>query len=454
MRRMLIIVSTLIVSLALGWAQAPAVPTVYDLPGVIARVLAANPTIHAARQSVSTAQAKVDEARAGQRPKVQGEAGYLQLAQDPSFTVQPMGTLVFGRSDNPYANISLDWPIYSGGLIQGMIAASRQGVDAARQGYARTQQEIVAEVSTAYYQVQSAQRLVEVMQGQVTTLREAVRVASGLHEQGVVAKLDVLRPTSELASAQTSLTQAENGYQIALSNLTRLLNLPPEAVMTLTPAPETPMPAPVNLSLSIPMAMALRPEMQQLQAYLRAADAQRDIARAGRKPQLGLHAQYDFERSTTYPDTGTWSLALVLRQPLYDGGTAKAQLAEANSQRAELRDQEEALRQGITMQVTTAVLNMQAEEKSVQSATQANATAEEAYRAAEDSYKNQVVPMIDVLSAQSALTNARVQLALAEFGRQTALIQYHLALGDAPREGEAPPSQTKREGGVPPSQIK
>ena len=52
--------------------------------------------------------------------------------------------------------------------------------------------------------------------------------------------------------------------------------------------------------------------------------------------------------------------------------------------------------------------------------------------------------MIDVLSAQSALTNAHVQLALAEFGRQTALIQYHLALGDTPaaakeiREGEVP----------------
>jgi outer membrane protein TolC len=48
--------------------------------------------------------------------------------------------------------------------------------------------------------------------------------------------------------------------------------------------------------------------------------------------------------------------------------------------------------------------------------------------------------MIDVLSAQSALTTTRVQLALAEFDRQTALIQYHLALGDTPDPTKDAPS--------------
>lgn len=431
--RHLISISMLIIAISLAWPQSAAAPASYDLAAVVERVLAANPTLHAARQAVTTAQAKVEEARTGRRPRVQGEAGYMQLAQDPSFTVSPMGTLVFGKADNPSANISLDWPIYSGGLIDGMIAASRQGVGIAWQDYARRRQEIVAEASTAYYQALSAQRMVEVMQGQITTLKEAVRVATGLHDQGVVAKLDVLRPTSELASAQTSLTQAENGAQLALANLKRLLNLPIDAVITLIPTADMPLPAALDLSPTIQLALAQRPEVQQLQAYLAATEAQRSIARAGRKVQLGLHAQYDLKRQTTYPDTGSWSVAIVVRQPLYDGGTAKAQLALADSQRDELRDQQEALRQGITMQVTNAVLNMQSADKSLASATQANVTAEEAYRDAEISYKNQVVPMLDVLSAQSALTNARVQLALAQFNRQTALIQYHLALGDTPK---------------------
>ena len=79
-------------------------------------------------------------------------------------------------------------------------------------------------------------------------------------------------------------------------------------------------------------------------------------------------------------------------------------------------------------------------------------TAEEAFRDAEISYKNQVVPMLDVLSAQNALTNARVQLALAQFNRQIALVQYHLALGDTlksameVRESDTPAGRIKEKG--------
>jgi outer membrane protein TolC len=123
---------------------------------------------------------------------------------------------------------------------------------------------------------------------------------------------------------------------------------------------------------------------------------------------------------------------VVLHQSLYDGGTSQAKLEAANAQRDKLRAQKDALSQEITMQVTNAILNMQTAEKKVQSAAQANAMAEEAFRAAETSYINQVVPMIDVLSAQTTLTNTRMQLALAEFDRQTALIQYRLALGKTP----------------------
>lgn len=415
-----------------GLTQDPSTPTAYDLSAVIARTLAANPTIRASRQAVTTAQAKVEEARAGQRPKVQAEAGYLQLAHDPSFTVPGMGTLVFGTADNPWANVSLDWPIYSGRAVQNMIAASRQGVDAAWQGHARAQQEILAEAATTYYQVLSAQQLVLVMQQQVTTLQEAVRVATGLREQGIVAKLDVLRPTSDLASAQTQLTQADNGVQLALTNLKRLMNLTPETAITVIPSANVTVDSPAPVATATQTALAQRPEMKQLQAYLLAMEVQRDIARAGRRPQVGLHAQYDLERPTTYPEIGAWSLALVVRQPLYDGGSSKAQLAAATSQRDELRAQEDALRQGIAMQVTSAILNLQAAEKSVQSARVASATAEEAYHAAVVSYQNQVVPIIDVLGAQTALTNARTQLALAEFARHTARIQYQLALGETP----------------------
>ncbi len=404
----------------------------FDLQGVITRTLAENTTIKAARQSVTTAEKKVDEARSAQNVKVQGEAGYMQLSEAPSFTVAPMGSLVFGKTENPWANVSMDWPIYTGGMIKNMIIASRKGVDASWQGYERTKQEIIAEAVTAYFQVQSAKRINDVMQKQALTLLEAVRISTGLYEQGIVAKLDVLRPTSELASAQAGLIQAENGYHQALNNLKRIMNYPYDADIAVTTEKSNILSAPAELSVAIKTAMELRPEVKQLHAYMQATDSQKNIISAGKKPQIGVHAQYDIKRTSLNPEFGNWSIAFMLRQSLSDGGLNKAQLAEVKSQREELNIREQTLKQGIQMQISNAILSIQSAEKKVQAMTQAKNAATEGYRVAEASYKNQILPIIDVMSAQTALTNANMQYELAEFDQQIAYIQYHLALGDLP----------------------
>lgn len=413
-------------------AQVAAPETPYDLAMVVSRALAANPTIHASFQAVTTAEARLAQARAGKQPKLQGEAGYLQMAENPSFSVPGMGTLVFGKTDNPWANFSLDWPIYSGGMIENMIAASRQGVASAGQSYARTRQEIAAEAGTAYFQLLAAQQMLLVLQQQVTTLTEALRVANGLYKEGMVAKLDILRPQSELANGQTQLTQAENGVQLAMANLKRLLNLPQESLLSVLPVEYETNRSYLSIPAASEIALAQRPEVKQLQAYLLASKAQQGIARAGKLPQIGLHAQYDMERPSTYPESGNWSVAVVVKQPLYDGGSAKAQSAAANSQLAEVAARQQELQQGIALQVTSAVLNLQSSEKKVYSASTAQATAEEAYHAAEISYANQIVPIIDLLAAQTALTQARTQLTMAKFEQNSALIQYQLALGEVP----------------------
>lgn len=427
-----ILLLILLVGIIPAVAQEESEIVTYDLPMIIARALAENPTIHASRQGVTTAKARLAQARAGKSPKVQGEAGYLQMAEDPSFSVPGMGTLIFGKTDNPWVNFSLDWPIYSGGMIENMIAASRYGVESAGESYARSRQEIAAEAAIAYYQLLSAEQMLVVMQQQVTTLTEALRVANGLHKEGMVAKLDVLRPQAELANGQTQLTEAENGVQLAKANLKRLLNLPQADVINVLPYKTETVRTPLSISAASEIALTQRPEVKQLQAYLLANQAQQKIARAGTLPQIGLHAQYDIERPSTYPESGSWSVAVVIRQPLYDGGTAKAQTATANSQIAEVKARQQEMQQGIALQVTNAVLSLQAVEKKLFSASIAQTAAEEAYHAAEISYANQVVPINDLLSAQTALTAVRTQLAMVQFEQNCDVIQYQLALGEVP----------------------
>jgi len=427
MTRYLIAISSLLIFTA-ALAQEP---QTYDLQAVIARTLEANPDIKAARAGVETAQTKVEQAKAQRRPTVSAQAGYTQLEDAPSFTIGGMGIIVFGKTDNPFANVGAQWPLYTGGMIENMIKASRFGVEAAGQSYARQRQERAAEAAVAYYQALSAGQMVGVMEAQITALEEAVRVATALQGQGIVAKVDVLRPTAELESARAQLVQAENGRRLALTNLKRIMNLPMETEIALQPE-EPGLAVPDDDRAAIDGALAVRPEMAQLQAYKNALQAQAAAARGERHPRVGLQAQYDFERMSTYPEMGNWSVGIGISQSLFDGGSSKAKEADIASQVNELQAKEEALKLGIAMQVTNGLLTVRAADERLKSTSAALATAEEAHRMAQVSYQNQVGTITDVLVAQTALTAARAQHALAQLDRQAAEISLHLALGDFP----------------------
>ncbi len=406
-------------------------PKVYDLQAVLEQTAAANPTIKAAAADVAIARTQVNEAAAHGKPRVQGQLGYLQLDKDPTFSVVGMGTMTFGETSNTIANVSMEWPIYTGGMITAMKRAARLGVDASLQGYERAKQETLAEAAVAYYQALSARHMVTVMREQVTTLQEAVRIATALHQQGMVAKLDVLRPQADLSAAQATLAQAENGAQVALTNLKRLMNLPRETPLALAES-EVPLERPADMDAAVTAALAQRPEVAQLAKARQATEAQRAAAKAEMRPRVGLQVQYDFDRPSTYPNIGDWSAGIMLQQAFSDGGASRARANRADAQLAQLQAQEEALRQGITTQVTNALLTLRTADRRVEATTVALNAAQEAYRFAEMSYKNQVVPIIDVLAAQTALTNARTQSALARFERLAAAVQLQLALGQTP----------------------
>jgi len=416
-------------------ADEPAVPAsqAYDLSAVIQQTLAANPDLKAAVQNVKLEQARLAEAKGHTRPQVKGQAGLMLLDSAPAFAMPGMGNVIFGKADNSLANISLEWPLYTSGLTENMVKASRAGVDASLLDAKRKRQEIVAEAAVAYYQALSAQQMIGVVEQQQKTLKEAVRISTALHDQGMVAKLDILRPSADLAAANTMHIQATNGYKLALVNLKRIMNLPATTGITLTPQ-NTPVDIATDEQLAVKTALAQRPEVQQLHKYQEAAKAQKAMAKAQAKPHLGLQTQVDLKRPTTYPNTGNWSVGLVVQQSMFDGGISRAQANQAEAQYQMLQAKEEALAAGISTQVTSALLTVQAADERMKSTDAGLKTAEEAYRFAEVSYKNQVVQIVDVLTAQTALTNARVQHTLAGFDKQIALIQYALALGNLPTD--------------------
>jgi outer membrane protein TolC len=403
----------------------------YTLDQAVQAALQQRATLRGAAAQVAGAQAQVQQARSGTQPRVSVALGYTQLQDDPRFTVPSMGTLTYGQTDNRTALVELQWPLYTGGKVRGMVAQARAGVDLARAKQSREGQQVVLDVTQATLHALQAQALIGVVEQQIQTLQAHQKAVQAMLEQGVVPKIDTLRVQVAQAQAQEQLVKARNGQSLSLAALQRAMGVADvtgvqdeDVGAGLVPAlPET-------LEVAIQQALQQRPELRQVEAQRRAARAGVQVARSGRQPTVAAFARNEWERPTYLPETGEWSVGVVLTANLWDGQQTSAAVRQAQTQVQQAEAGLEELRNGIRLQVTQAYLDVTSAEERIRTTETALASAEEAHRLADVGYRNQVTPLTDLLDAQAEWARARTDHVVALYDRRLAVAALRFAMGE------------------------
>lgn len=157
--------------------------------------------------------------------------------------------------------------------------------------------------------------------------------------------------------------------------------------------------------------VARRPDILAAESAYHAATAQIGVDRARLYPNLDITAQ--FAQTALSPDglfnsTGTgWNLASGLTAPLWNGGTlrAKVRQAEAEARRAETRYRATVLKAFV--EVADGLEAVSASESELRLRQTALATAEENLRLARRAYDLGSLRLLDVLDAQRQANGAR-----------------------------------------------
>lgn len=421
------VILTFLVAVAACAQEAEQVP-VYNLQQVVRTALESHSSLRMSAGEVLAARAQVGQVAAHFRPQISAQAGYTLLEEAPSFSMPNMGTLVFGEEDNWTLNLGLQFPLYTGGKLEAMKSGAQAAVAMADEDLQRQRQTVANNAAQAYFRALEARRMIGVLQEQTTMLEEAVRVASAMYEQEVVAKIDMLRPTVALGGARNALSEVQTGYHTALAALVETMGLPPGTVIDIE---ETPLdhPAPGAPDEEWQLAWQLRPEVRNLQAQQAAVRAQLAIARSQLRPQVGLWARSEFERPSFYPETGTLSGGLMVTQTLTDGGASRAAVREAKARQEQLKAADEYLRYGIAVQVQVTISQIENARKRADTAASTLELAREALRLAQVGYANEVSTMLDVLQAQAAQTAAAADYEGAMSAVRQAYAEYDYAMG-------------------------
>lgn len=172
----------------------------------------------------------------------------------------------------------------------------------------------------------------------------------------------------------------------------------------------------MSIEALIDRAMANRPDLMAQTLRIRSAEARIRAASAEYKPQIvltGSAAQTSVWPTSDYGQLGsasepTWSVALGIEWRIFDGGVRKNELLIAKSERREAQDELTTKDDETTREVWTAYIGFRTALRKHDAAVALLESANASYSASLDAYKYGVKNLVDVVTAEKELAQARL----------------------------------------------
>jgi outer membrane protein len=373
-------------------------------------------------------------------------AAYLPLANaevsgGPSKVVSsspgriPTNRLTYG------VNASLSWLLLDAGGRGGTIEAARQSLFAADFAYNATLQDVALQTETADFVYQAARELLAAQRVSVETARTNLAAAQQRHDVGLATIADVLQAQTALGQAELAMQNAEGGLQAARAGLAVALGVTANSVFDIAQDTAAAPVAEVAESVDslIERAARERPDIAQARAEVREAEAQARVARSAIWPAVSLTAS----AGRTFSDTSvlrgsTYGLTFGLAIPLTSGYARQYEAVAAREEAAALAARYQDVRLHAAAQVFTAYYALRSATQRVTTANLLRASAEQSESVARGRYQEGVGTILDLLTAQSALADARSQQVQARWDWYGALAQLAHDVGVLGPHGEAP----------------
>jgi len=407
-----------------------AIPEVLTLDKAVELALSNHPSLRVASGTQAINEALVGQAQAGFYPQVSAQSGYQRTTANPTrnFTGSPLPRSTRGDTFGYYQNnVTLNQLLYDFGTTKSQVDTARFNLQAANANAETTVQTVVINVQQAYFSLQQAQRLVKVNEEALTQFKQHLDLARGRFKAGVAAKVDVTTAEVDLSNAQLNLITAKNNALVArvtLNNAMGIQTTNPYRVLD----PSRGEAYQVTLDEAVARAMRLRPEMISQRAQERAAEAAIKAAQGNFFPTVTSSANYSYS-ATDFPLVYNWNVSGTVNIPIFSGFLTKQQVAQARANLLTTKANGDVLRQSILLEVSQALLNLEAAVERLEVTKITVTQARERLDQVDGRYKAGLSNAVEVTDAEVALVTAQVNDVVAMSNYQSVKAALDKAMG-------------------------
>jgi NodT family efflux transporter outer membrane factor (OMF) lipoprotein len=336
------------------------------------------------------------------------------------------------------AGVAVDWELDLWGRLRRQAEVQDAAAEASLADLANTRLSLEAELATNYFALRVADAQQALLDASVQAYETTLQLTRNRYAAGVVTRADVATAETQWLSAQAQA--ADNGINRAqLEHAIAVLLGRAPADFALDPLPASQPPG--RLELALPQVPAVlpsellerRPDIASAERQVASANASIGVAQAALFPALTLSAGAG-TRGSALADLFSvsnrfWSLGPALAVTLFDAGARRAGVREAEAAYDATVATYRQTVLGALREVEDQLVALRVLEREADLQAQAVRAAGEALSLALNQYRAGTAAYLNVVTAQAADQNARLN-ALGITGRQlSATVQLVRALG-------------------------
>ncbi len=405
------------------------------MSGALARAYSGNPDINQQRAAVRAKDEGVPTAKAGWMPKASAtlSAGHQYSEISNAFG---LNTPAAKYVANPRgSSVQVTETVFDGMRTENSVSQAESAVLAQREALRQTEEQTLQAAATAYMDVLRDTAVLGLRRSNIKVLQVQLQQTRDRFHVGEVTRTDVAQAESALAASHADFATAQSNLETSIATFRRQIGVAPRQLQPAQPIERL---LPRSLDRSIVTGLQENPAITGALHQVDMAEDAVKVAEGALLPTASLQGQVQqMTDSSGIPNYNMWSASVVgqINIPIYQGGAEYAAVRQAKEQLGQARMAVDSSRIVIRQSVASSWGQLQAARAAIVAYQSAVKAAEVALNGVREEAKVGQRTTLDVLNAQQALLNTRVQLVTAQHDRVVASYAVMGAIGRLTAQG-------------------
>jgi outer membrane protein TolC len=373
------------------------------------------------QSNVDLAGLNIRQIKDNQLPSFSVSASYLRL-NTPNINLKSAssdttggGAISLHVNSVAYGMASASVPLFSGFRYKYSLESAKYLQEASRLDAETDRQAVIQNAIMAYSNLYKAKRSVDLVAENLVREHERVTEFTNREKNGIIARNDLLKATLQESNVQLTLMDAENDLKITTINMNLILGLPEDTQLAADSASFEVLKDAGNAMDWEQTAITHRKDMAAIAMRQKAAGSDIHVAKADLYPSVALTGGYvalSIPGFVTVPNA--FNAGIGVSYNLASLWKTGSKIEEAKTRLYQLKTNEEILLDRVHLDINTAYYNYVLSKKKIEVYEKAVEQANENYRITKNKYDNSLVTTTELLDADVAQVQSKINYAAAK----------------------------------------